>query len=147
MLTSAFEHMPDPLNVLKKLYSILKPGCFLFLIIPVVDSAAWKKYGVHWVQLDAPRHLFLYSFKSMQVLADKTGFSVKKILHISSEFQFVGSEQYLRGIALTDKKAYSGDVKGTIFTKKDIKRFKKEAARLNKVKKGDSVLYYLYKEN
>lgn len=41
--------------------------CLLRLLI--VPSQAWREYGVHWVQLDEPRHLYLHSVDSLRAVA------------------------------------------------------------------------------
>ncbi|WP_321906125.1 methyltransferase domain-containing protein [Paraburkholderia tropica] len=73
MVHHSFEHMAEPKDVLGSLHRILQPTGQLILRIPLVDSHAWRNYGVHWVQLDAPRHFFLHTVRSVQLLCDKAG--------------------------------------------------------------------------
>jgi len=111
----------------------------------VVSSYAWEKYGHNWVQLDAPRHLYLHTEKSIRAIAQKTGFEVKDITYDSYEFQFWGSEQYLNGISLKAPESLENGLERSIFTKKQIKEFKRVAADLNKKGAGDQACFYLYK--
>jgi len=145
MLHHSFEHMPDPLSALKELYRILKTGRYVLIRIPVASSYAWEKYGEDWVQLDVPRHLFLHTVKSMNLLADQAGFELEEILFDSTEFQFWGSEQHCQGIPLRDRRSFAENPINSIFTKKQIKGFKAKAKELNKKQIGDQACFYLYK--
>lgn len=137
MMHHSFEHMGDPKGVLEKIYSLLNPKGYLLISIPVADSFAWKKYGVNWVQLDAPRHLFLHTEKSMKILAKESGFNMLDVRYISTEFQFTGSELYMSGQNLNN---------GSLpFSKQQIQNFKKEARLLDKNKQGDTAIFYLQK--
>src|SRR6185436_10142585 len=56
MFNHSFEHMPEPLAILRKAHQLVRPGHFLVVRIPLAGSFAWRKYGVDWMALDAPRH-------------------------------------------------------------------------------------------
>jgi SAM-dependent methyltransferase len=92
MLHHSFEHMSRPLEVLERIYQLLARGGTLLLRIPLVDSLAWHTYGTDWVQLDAPRHLFLHTKASIAVLASRSGFTITAIRYDASAFQFWGSD-------------------------------------------------------
>jgi SAM-dependent methyltransferase len=145
MFNHSFEHMPNPLSVLQRLYHLLRPGKYVLIRIPVADSYLWKKYGINWVALDAPRHLFLHTTNSMRILTQKSGFQLVDISYDSSEKQFWASEQYIRDIPLRDSKSYFENPKNSIFTKKQIKKYKAKTIELNKKNEGDAACFYLYK--
>ena len=145
MLHHSLEHMSDPLAVFENLYRILKPNRFVLIRTPLASSYAWKKYGVNWVQLDAPRHLFLHTIESMKILAHGVGFEINDIIFDSTEFQFLGSEQYMRDIPLRDERSYKVRSTEAIFSDKEIRYFKEEAAELNENGAGDQACFYLYK--
>ena len=147
MMNHSFEHMPDPIETLKVLYRILLPNRFLLIRIPVAGSYSWRKNRTDWVDLDAPRHFYLHTPKSMEILAQKTGFKITQVLFDSSEYQFVGSEQFKNNIPSKSEKSYFNNPKKSIFTKKTIRKYKKMAAKLNKVEKGDAACFYLYKSS
>jgi 2-polyprenyl-3-methyl-5-hydroxy-6-metoxy-1,4-benzoquinol methylase len=142
LLNHSLEHMPDQWFVMSHLSRLLSPGGHLVLRIPVLGYA-WEKYGVHWVQLDAPRHLYLHSVASMKLLAEKTGFAVNEIVFDSNEFQFWGSEQYLRGIPLRDPRSH--DEGSSLFTDAEMTEFRKQAEDLNARGEGDTATFYLSK--
>ena len=145
MMNHAFEHMPDSRSAMTEIYRLLKPNRYALIRIPVASSFAWRKYGVNWVQLDPPRHLFLHTVKSMELLAKRTGFKIADVEHDSHEFQFWGSEQYLRDMPLTDQKSLWVNPGSDFFSKDQIQSFKDMAAEVNRSKDGDQACFYLYK--
>lgn len=141
MLNHSFEHIPEQLKTLKELHHLLYKGRYLLIRIPVVSSFAWRKYGTNWYQLDAPRHLFLHTEKSMQLLASQSGFKIREVLYDSTESQFTRSEQYNRGIPFVKH------IKNkSVFSRKELKYFEREAKKLNMNHDGDQACFYLYKE-
>jgi SAM-dependent methyltransferase len=145
MVNHAFEHMEYPLAVLKKLYELLKPKHYLLLRIPVSDSYCWHHYGVYWSALDAPRHLYIHSAKSIRMLCDQSGFEIKEILHDTTAFHFWGSEQYIKDIPLVAENSYEKNKRKSIFSKKQIKGYKKRIEELNNQQLGGDAVFYLYK--
>lgn len=143
MLNHSFEHFSDPLETFFSIKRLLSPNGICMIVIPVVDSWAWKNYGINWVQLDAPRHFFLHSLKSMDVLAKKSGLTIKNTVCASTEFQFWGSEQYKKNIPLTSSTSYGIDPSESIFSKEEITSFKKKANEMNSIGMGDERAFYL----
>jgi 2-polyprenyl-3-methyl-5-hydroxy-6-metoxy-1,4-benzoquinol methylase len=137
MLHHSFEHMDNPRETLDQLYKILNPKGQLLIRIPVSDSFAWRKYGVNWVQLDAPRHFFLHTKKSIALLAKDCGFVLKRIIYDSTKEQFLCSEKYCRDITL-----FHTDIK---VSAAHVRKCKKHAAYLNKIKDGDQACFVLEK--
>ncbi len=145
MLHHTFEHMPDPLPTLRHLHRLLKPERCLLLRSPLTSSYAWEHYRTNWVQLDAPRHLFLHSPKSLGLLADQAGFQLKEMACDATIFQFWGSEQYALDIPLMDERSYGRDPGRSIFSEADIREFERKTAALNDENRGDQACFYLYK--
>lgn len=145
MFNHSFEHVFDQQEVLEKTYQLLKPGGICMIRIPTVTSWAWRSYGVDWVQLDAPRHLFLHSLKSMHVLSKQVGFKLEEVIYDSFAFQSWGSIQYQKDIALHDKNSYAVNPEKSPFSKADIKEFDDLSKELNKSKSGDQAAFYLRK--
>ncbi len=142
MLHHSFEHMDAPEKVLTDIRNRLVTGGKVLVRIPVINQA-WRQYGVNWVQLDAPRHIYVHSEKSMMLLAEKTGFAVDNIIYDSSAFQFWGSEQYARDIPLINSGGRQGN---TIFTNRQIQAFEHQARELNAKGFGDQACFYLTKK-
>ena len=111
MLHHSFEHMQDPQKTLQNVAALLKPNGRVLLRVPVADSYAWRHYGINWMHLDPPRHLFLHTQKSIGVLAAKTGLQIEKTVRDGNASQFLGSEQYVNDIPLAHpKSAFSGGI-------------------------------------
>ncbi len=144
MLSHSFEHLANPRETLREIHKHLKSNKYALIYMPVV-SFAWKKYGVDWVQLDPPRHLFLYTEKTFCNMAKDEGFIVDKVIYDSNEFQFFGSEQYLLDIPLTDTRSLLQNPQSNIFTSEQIDEWKKQAVELNSKKEGDQACYFLRK--
>lgn len=145
MFNHSYEHVFDQIEVLKKTWGLLKPGGFCMLRIPTVTSWAWRHYCENWVQLDAPRHLFLHSTESVRLLAEKTGFTLEKIIYDSFSFQHWGSEQYKQDIALHDENSYATNPEKSPFNKEEISSFNQNSQKLNKANEGDQAAFYLKK--
>ena len=145
MLNHSYEHVLDQEEVLQKAFELLKPGGTCMIRIPTVTSWAWRTYGVDWVQLDAPRHFFLHSIKSMHILAEKTGFKLNDVVYDSFAFQRWGSEQYQQDIALHDENSYAVNPDKSPFSKEDIREFEVHSKELNESKAGDQAAFYLVK--
>ncbi len=147
MFNHSYEHVYDQYEVLQKAHSLLKPGGICMIRIPTVTSWAWRTYGTDWVQLDAPRHLFLHSIKSMHILADKTGFKLEDVVYDSFAFQYWGSIQYQNNIALGDENSYAVNPGKSMFSSEQIKEFTQQSKQLNAEKAGDQAAFYLKKPN
>ncbi len=145
MLHHSFEHMDEPSKVFHKINTLLSPTGICLIAIPVVDSWAWENYETNWVQIDAPRHFFLHSKKSMDILAEDAGFRVKEIVFDSVGSQFWMSEQYKKGIPLYSQNSFLVNPSKSIFNKHEINAFSKKAKELNLASKGDQAVFFLEK--
>ena len=141
----SFEHMANPAEVLTAAFRLLCPGGRCLIRIPTVSSSAWEQFGVHWVQLDAPRHLFLHSVRSMTLLAGAAGFLLERITYDSNHFQFSASQGYLRGIPLKDQGRERGRGAGRLRWYLRRALLNREAHRLNREGRGDQAAFLLKK--
>lgn len=137
MFHHSFEHLTDPAGTLLNVREKLAFDGRCLVRIPVT-SYAWEKYGVDWVGLDPPRHLHLFTERSFRALAERAGFEVDSVFYDSTSFQFCGSEQYKLGIPLTANRPA-----GTIFSKRQIRRWAGDARRLNSEGRGDQAAFVL----
>jgi SAM-dependent methyltransferase len=111
MFHHSFEHLADPQAMLGRVHEVLGRGSYALIRMPVVGKA-WRDYGVDWFQLDAPRHLFLFSEQGFRHLATSAGFAVERVTYDSTEFQFWASEQYRHDIPFLDQRSHFVDPKG-----------------------------------
>ncbi|MCX5828424.1 MAG: class I SAM-dependent methyltransferase [Deltaproteobacteria bacterium] len=96
----SFEHLALPQNALHHAKRLLADNGQIIMRIPLAGSQAWSIFGKEWVQLDAPRHLFLHSIKGINLIANRAGLKIRKIRYDSSGFQFWGSRLYCQGKSL-----------------------------------------------
>ena len=97
MMHHTFEHVPDPRETLRSARRLLRPNGRILIRMPIMGKAAWRRYGTSWAQIDAPRHLVLYTDRAIAMLAESEGFRVARTFYDSTAFQFWGSECVLAG--------------------------------------------------
>ena len=90
----SFEHMNNPREVLAKVHDLLDDNGTCLIRIPVSDCLAFKEYGADWYQIDAPRHYYLYTPKSLEILCGEAGLKIENVYYDSTADQFVVSEYY-----------------------------------------------------
>jgi SAM-dependent methyltransferase len=139
----SFEHIPDQLKTLTAIGRLLSEKSICLLRIPVKTEYIWDLYNVNWVQLDAPRHLFLHTLKSFGLLAGLSNLSIQEVHFDSTEFQFWGSEQYMRDIPLLSANSYQVSHSKSIFSAESIRRYRKAARELNAMQQGDQAAFHL----
>jgi SAM-dependent methyltransferase len=142
-LNYSFEHMDLPGRVLAELARLLAPSGTILVRIPVANSYAWQHYGVNWVNLDPPRHLFIHTPATMGRLCQDARLTISRTVYESTAGQFWGSEQYLKGITLTGERSYARSRWRSVFTRGEIRLFEQQAERLNREGRGDLACFYL----
>jgi SAM-dependent methyltransferase len=145
MLHHAFEHMDEPLKVLQQLNKLLKKGSYCLIRTPVMGMYSWKKYGVNWMDLDAPRHIIIHSLKSMDILARQAGFEIRKTVFDGNYMSLIGSDQYAKDIALPEANSYMVNKEASGYSKKDIEEFKAINEQNDKEQRSDQAAFYLFK--
>lgn len=141
----SFEHIPDQLETLLKVYDILAGSGVCLVSIPLKTDYLWNLYGVNCVQIDAPRHFFIHTMKSFSCLAQMAGLVIKDVIFDSTEYQFWGSEQYKRDIPLEGENSYWRNPKKSIFTQEQIREFREKAKELNGISQGGQASFYIVK--
>jgi len=143
----SFEHCEDPETVLRHVSHLLDFDGICIIRAPIVSSFAWEHYGTDWVQIDAPRHVFIPSIRSMELLAEEANLQLIDVEYDSTAFQFWGSEQYRNDIPLFSDSSYLVSPRKSMFRYVDIYLFKKRAKQLNLEKQGDQVIIYFKKDS
>jgi len=139
-LNHVFENVPDPIELLKDLKKIIPSGGKLLLRFPVIDSFAFDKYKENWVQFDAPRHVNLFTRKSINLAIQKAGgYKIENLYDDSFHFQFTGSELYLKKLSLNPE---DNNRKKRLLSL-DTYRYHFLAKKLNKQNKGDQIVIIL----
>jgi len=139
MLHHAFEHVEFGRELLAAGCQRLSASGQILLRVPTAESEAWEQYRENWVQLDAPRHLFLHTRKSLEILAGQAGLRVTQCWCDSSCFQFWASELYQRGLSLYDE---NGIPRNPVnyFSGRQLKALARRAEDLNAKNRGDQLV-------
>ena len=130
----------------EKITRLLSDNGVCLLRIPVKSDYIWQRYGVDWVQLDAPRHFFLHTMRSLRLLAEKSGLRIEDSVFDSTEFQFWGSEQYNKDIPLRAQNSYYVNPTGSIFTTRELTEFKTTRNRIEQSLSRRSSRIFILKE-
>lgn len=139
MMHHSFEHFDDPRSVLNILSKSLDRNGTIIMRIPLVPCYAWEQYGTNWIQIDAPRHLFIHSLKSIDLLARVAGLKIEKVVYDSTVFQFWGSEMYQHDLSYQEVK----DKKINLFSGKELQELSRFAEKLNSSERGDQACLIL----
>jgi 2-polyprenyl-3-methyl-5-hydroxy-6-metoxy-1,4-benzoquinol methylase len=75
-MSHVIEHLPDPLEYLRKCRELLVKQGQLVLLTPNVSSFSHRKYKEFWVDLDPPRHLYHFSPSSLSQMVETAGFKI-----------------------------------------------------------------------
>jgi SAM-dependent methyltransferase len=136
MLHHSLEHIEAQASTMSSVARLLAADGTCLIRVPIVSSFAWDYYEDRWVQLDAPRHLFLHSAESMRRLAEGAGLRIHSMVHDSTAFQFEGSELYRRDIPLKDMGLHPP-------SRTQHLKYAGRAKRLNAQQRGDQAAFYL----
>ena len=136
MAHHVLEHMPSQHEMLQALASLVAPGGCLLIRIPVAGSYAWRHYREHWFRLDAPRHLYIHTVRSLNMAAARAGMRLDDLVFDSTAQQFLGSELYLRDIAMHERPSTRRHVEAR------RSEFEREAKWLNEIGEGDTAAFY-----
>lgn len=88
------EHVNNPSEVLLKVSNLLKNDGLCIISIPNFDSLNAKLFKDKWFHLDCPRHLYIFTAKTITGLFEKSNLKIKKIIYNKSSNGVLGSLQY-----------------------------------------------------
>lgn len=74
-LDHVIEHVRDPVGVLQQCRAQLEPDGEVMLATPNMDSLGHRRYGRDWMHLDVPRHLVLFTRRTLSVAFSRAGFA------------------------------------------------------------------------
>ena len=73
-MSHVIEHVSNPVALLQECYRILKPGGYLVLVTPNINSWGHAIFKYNWRGLEPPRHLHIFSQSTLQTCVKKAGF-------------------------------------------------------------------------
>lgn len=146
MFNQSFEHIYDQYSTLINALNLLNAHGTIMIRVPIINKT-FEIYRENWVQIDAPRHFIIHSFKSLNLLCEKGGAEIYKHFFDSDSIQFLGSEQFKKGISSYAANSYKTNLSDSIFSKDDIKKFKAKAKLFNKEGLGDQAVFFIRRKN
>ena len=90
-LYDVIEHHDDPLKLLKKIKSILKPKGVVIIYTPNVNSLAFKYLGKFNNLLCPPQHLYYFSEESIKYLSELAKFKILDIVYAGLDIYDINS--------------------------------------------------------
>ncbi len=82
-MSQVIEHVTDPLQTLRGIARILKPGGVAILSTPNANGWGAKVFGRHWINWHAPYHLQFFSVRSMRLAAEQAGLVLERSVTIT----------------------------------------------------------------
>lgn len=93
-LWHSLEHMLDARATIAASRKLLSAGSGLLLLaVPDFDGLQARGFGRRWFHLDVPRHLFHFTYRSLQKLLDASGFELLRSWHQEFEYDLLGWSQ------------------------------------------------------
>jgi SAM-dependent methyltransferase len=78
ILHHVIEHLHNPRETLRECMRVLRPGGRLVVVTPNSRSLGHRTFGYFWVSLDPPRHLILFTLKSLTGLLQEEGWKLER---------------------------------------------------------------------
>ncbi len=79
VLSHVIEHVHNPCALLTECCRILKPEGKVILLTPNIESFGYQTFGSHWLHLDPPRHIHLFSPTTLRTLVDNSGLTIVQV--------------------------------------------------------------------
>lgn len=70
------EHLLDPVDTLKNCFRILKPNGLLVVATPNAESLGARHFKNLWRGWEPPRHIHIFSPRSLKLVAEQAGFHI-----------------------------------------------------------------------
>ena len=143
MAHHSFEHMHDPMTSLERMRDLCRVDGWLLLRFPVLGDS-WNQYRECWVELDAPRHLFIPSVDGFRAFVSRVGgLKLRKIEYDTTFFEIAGSELYRKNIPLREPSGSRSVAFKDYFSSEELEAFKSKATALNAGASAGRASFYL----
>ena len=76
VLSHVIEHVHDPVALLSECGRVLRPGGRLVVLTPNLSSVGHRRFGPDWRGLEPPRHLHVFSLRSLAACVARVGLTV-----------------------------------------------------------------------
>jgi SAM-dependent methyltransferase len=94
-LSHLLEHIHDPGGLIQECYRVLKPGGTIVALTPNVECRLHRQIGADWPGPDPPRHLVLFSRRTLRTVVERAGFSATRLppsARLAAPFWIGGTE-------------------------------------------------------
>lgn len=75
-LRHSLEHIPNPLNLFRACFRLLRPGGKIYILTPNGKSFGHRIFAQRWRGLEPPRHLHVFSLFSLRTSLQHSGFQI-----------------------------------------------------------------------
>ena len=96
LLSHVIEHVLDPVGLLRKMREFIAPGGRIILRTPNIHGIGFLMYHSCWSALEAPRHVVLFSPRTLSLLAKRAGFTVRRLKTRSEANMLCESRHYAK---------------------------------------------------
>ncbi len=93
IMNQVLEHLADPMPRLRACAKLLKPGGWLIIGVPNLDSWQFHFVRQHWVHLDVPRHLGHFTRAALRAALKRAGLRMTEIRTTNFEYDPFGWPQ------------------------------------------------------
>ncbi|MBP2688018.1 MAG: putative S-adenosylmethionine-dependent methyltransferase [Deltaproteobacteria bacterium] len=73
-MNHVIEHVHEPVPMIRECFRLLRPGGRLVLVTPNSNSMGHREFGSCWRGLEPPRHLHLFTMRTLAECATRAGF-------------------------------------------------------------------------
>jgi 2-polyprenyl-3-methyl-5-hydroxy-6-metoxy-1,4-benzoquinol methylase len=94
-MSHVLEHLYNPEEVLKKIYTKMANNSILHIDIPNAYGFSAKMFKAYWWGLECPRHLIFYSPQLLQKVLRNIGFNKFKVIYQSGSADLTRSLGYM----------------------------------------------------
>lgn len=136
----SFEHVANPIETLKAVKRLLRRDGKCRIELPVFPNAAWDVFGTDWYEIDAPRHLHLFSRKSVEYMCGLVGLKVEEIVYNSTNAQFFFS--YFYSLDIPFIQAFGKNM-GEFMTEEEYDYFQEAVEKVNRKEYGDHAYFII----
>lgn len=78
-MNHVIEHVPEPMGTLAECRRLLQSGGKLVVVTPNIRSLGRYIFGEYWRGWEVPRHLFLFSSRSLRTCTERAGLRVQRL--------------------------------------------------------------------
>lgn len=94
-VSHVIEHVPNPVAFFTELARVLKPNGSLVIKTPNSLALGRKLFNTNWYANDVPRHLYLFSYQNLSVLANNCGLKLQQFKTSSTPKIILNSLDYV----------------------------------------------------